>query len=178
VLHGDADAVVDPRNGRMLASRIPSPRCGSFQGWDTRFAPSAVSTARVLPSLAIPGLLSATASPRRHPASGVDTGEWHGPVMLKHVRLILNVLWLIFGSGLLLAIGYGVAALICFALIVTIPFGVASLRLAGYALWPFGRTVRAGPAPVWRPASATSCGSCSPGGGWPWPTSRRVSHCA
>ena len=57
------------------------------------------------------------------------------------MRLILNVLWFIFGSGLLLAIGYGFAALICFALIVTIPFGVAAMRLAVYALWPFGRTV-------------------------------------
>jgi uncharacterized membrane protein YccF (DUF307 family) len=57
------------------------------------------------------------------------------------VRLILNVLWFIFGSGFVLAIGYGVAALICFALIVTIPFGVASLRLAVYSLWPFGRTI-------------------------------------
>jgi uncharacterized membrane protein YccF (DUF307 family) len=57
------------------------------------------------------------------------------------VRFILNVLWFIFGSGLLLAIGYGVAALICFALVVTIPFGVASLRLASYSLWPFGRTI-------------------------------------
>lgn len=58
-----------------------------------------------------------------------------------HVRLILNILWFIFGSGFLLAIGYGLAALICFALIVTIPFGIASLRLAAYSLWPFGRTV-------------------------------------
>jgi uncharacterized membrane protein YccF (DUF307 family) len=57
------------------------------------------------------------------------------------VRLILNILWFVFGSGFLLGIGYGVAALVCFALIVTIPFGVASLRLAAYALWPFGRTV-------------------------------------
>jgi uncharacterized membrane protein YccF (DUF307 family) len=57
------------------------------------------------------------------------------------VRLILNVLWFIFGSGFILAIGYGVAALICFALIVTIPFGIASLRLAVYSLWPFGRTI-------------------------------------
>jgi uncharacterized membrane protein YccF (DUF307 family) len=57
------------------------------------------------------------------------------------VRFILNVLWFIFGSGFLLAIGYGVAALICFALVVTIPFGVASLRLASYSLWPFGRTI-------------------------------------
>jgi uncharacterized membrane protein YccF (DUF307 family) len=59
----------------------------------------------------------------------------------EHVRLILNILWFFFGSGLLLAIGYGIAALVCFALIVTIPFGVAALRLAVYSLWPFGRTV-------------------------------------
>lgn len=57
------------------------------------------------------------------------------------LRLILNLLWLIFGSGIVLAIGYGIAALICFALIVTIPFGVAALRLAYYSLWPFGRTL-------------------------------------
>ena len=57
------------------------------------------------------------------------------------LRLILNLLWLIFGSGIVLAICYGLAALVCFALIVTIPFGVASLRLASYSLWPFGRTL-------------------------------------
>ncbi len=57
------------------------------------------------------------------------------------MRLILNILWFIFGSGFVLAIGYGFAALICFALIVTIPFGVAAMRLAVYSLWPFGRTI-------------------------------------
>nr|BFE72582.1 YccF domain-containing protein [Actinoplanes digitatis] len=57
------------------------------------------------------------------------------------VRLILNILWFVFGSGFLLAIGYGLAALLCFLLIVTIPFGVAALRLAVYSMWPFGRTV-------------------------------------
>ncbi|MCG5431150.1 YccF domain-containing protein [Mycobacterium sp. MYCO198283] len=56
------------------------------------------------------------------------------------MRLVLNVIWLIFG-GLWLALGYLLAALICFVLIVTIPFGIASLRIALYALWPFGRTV-------------------------------------
>jgi uncharacterized membrane protein YccF (DUF307 family) len=56
------------------------------------------------------------------------------------VRLVLNVLWLIFG-GLLIALGYAIAGLICFVLIVTIPFGVASFRMANYALWPFGRTL-------------------------------------
>ncbi len=56
------------------------------------------------------------------------------------MRLILNVIWLVFG-GLWLALGYLIAALLCFVLIVTIPFGVAAMRLAVYSLWPFGRTV-------------------------------------
>ena len=33
------------------------------------------------------------------------------------------------------------AGLICFVLVVTIPFGVAAFRMANYTLWPFGRTV-------------------------------------
>lgn len=61
------------------------------------------------------------------------------------IRFVLNLLWLVFGSGIVLAIGYGIAALICFVLVVTIPFGVASLRLAYYSLWPFGRTLAAKP---------------------------------
>jgi uncharacterized membrane protein YccF (DUF307 family) len=56
------------------------------------------------------------------------------------MRFVLNVLWLIFG-GLLLALGYAIAGLICFVLIVTIPFGIAAFRMANYALWPFGREV-------------------------------------
>jgi uncharacterized membrane protein YccF (DUF307 family) len=55
------------------------------------------------------------------------------------VRAVLNVIWLIFG-GLWLAIGYVIAGIVCFILIITIPFGIASFRIAGYALWPFGRT--------------------------------------
>jgi uncharacterized membrane protein YccF (DUF307 family) len=54
------------------------------------------------------------------------------------MRLLLNVFWLIFG-GFLLALGYAIAGLICYILIVTIPFGIASFRMANYALWPFGR---------------------------------------
>ncbi len=56
------------------------------------------------------------------------------------MRLILNIIWLLFG-GLWMAAGYLVAALISFLLIITIPFGFASLRIASYALWPFGRTI-------------------------------------
>jgi uncharacterized membrane protein YccF (DUF307 family) len=56
------------------------------------------------------------------------------------MRLILNIIWLVFG-GLWLALGYLLAALVAFVLIITIPFGFASLRIAAFALWPFGRTV-------------------------------------
>jgi uncharacterized membrane protein YccF (DUF307 family) len=62
------------------------------------------------------------------------------------MRLILNVIWLVFG-GLWLALGYLLAALVCFLLIVTIPFGFASARIAMFALWPFGRTIVDKPGP-------------------------------
>lgn len=54
------------------------------------------------------------------------------------LRFILNVIWF-FLAGFWLAVGYAVAGIICCVLVVTIPFGVASFRMAGYALWPFGR---------------------------------------
>ena len=44
-------------------------------------------------------------------------------------------------AGIWLAILYTIAAVICFVLIITIPFGVAALRIARFALWPFGRTL-------------------------------------
>jgi uncharacterized membrane protein YccF (DUF307 family) len=56
------------------------------------------------------------------------------------MRTLGNVLWFLL-AGLWLAIGYVVAGLVGFILIVTIPFGIASFRLAGYVVWPFGRTV-------------------------------------
>lgn len=62
------------------------------------------------------------------------------------MRLILNIIWLVFG-GLWLALGYLLAALVCFLLIVTIPFGFASARIAMFALWPFGRTIVDKPGP-------------------------------
>jgi uncharacterized membrane protein YccF (DUF307 family) len=54
------------------------------------------------------------------------------------VRLLLNVIWLIFG-GFWLALGYAVAGLVLCLLIITIPFGIASFRMANFAFWPFGR---------------------------------------
>ena len=56
------------------------------------------------------------------------------------MRLLLNVIWLVFG-GLLMALGYAIAALIMLILIITIPFGIAAGRMALFCLWPFGRTL-------------------------------------
>jgi uncharacterized membrane protein YccF (DUF307 family) len=56
------------------------------------------------------------------------------------VKALLNIIWLLFG-GIWLALGYVLAGIICCVLIVTIPFGIASFRMASYALWPFGRTI-------------------------------------
>lgn len=60
------------------------------------------------------------------------------------MRTILNLIWLVLG-GFWLALGYFFFGLLACVLIVTIPFGIASFRMAGYALWPFGRAVVAKP---------------------------------
>jgi len=56
------------------------------------------------------------------------------------MRTLLNLIWLVL-SGFWMAVGYALAGVICCLLIVTIPFGIASFRIANYVLWPFGRTV-------------------------------------
>ena len=60
------------------------------------------------------------------------------------MRTILNLIWLVLG-GFWLALGYVAFGILACLLIITIPFGVASFRMAGYALWPFGRAVVAKP---------------------------------
>jgi len=56
------------------------------------------------------------------------------------MRLIGNVIWLVF-AGIWMALAYLFAGLIMCILIITIPFGIQSFKLAAFALWPFGRTV-------------------------------------
>lgn len=63
-----------------------------------------------------------------------------GSGRLAGVTLLLNVLWFVL-AGFWLALGYLVAGIVCCVLVVTIPFGLASFRIARYALWPFGRTI-------------------------------------
>ena len=58
------------------------------------------------------------------------------------MRTILNVIWLVL-CGWWMAILYVLAGAVAFILIITIPFGIAAFRIAGYVLWPFGRTIEA-----------------------------------
>jgi uncharacterized membrane protein YccF (DUF307 family) len=59
------------------------------------------------------------------------------------MRLILNLIWLIL-CGWWMAILYVIAGIICavlFFLVITIPFAIASFRIANYVIWPFGRSI-------------------------------------
>lgn len=56
------------------------------------------------------------------------------------MRLILNLIWFVL-AGLWLALLYAFFGVLAFILIITIPFGFACFRIAGFALWPFGRRI-------------------------------------
>ena len=56
------------------------------------------------------------------------------------MTILGNILWLVL-AGIWLALGYVIAGIINCIFIITIPFGIQSFKLAGYALWPFGRMV-------------------------------------
>lgn len=56
------------------------------------------------------------------------------------MRTVLNVIWLLLG-GIWLALAYALAGVLACILIITIPAGIASFRMARYALWPFGSAV-------------------------------------
>ena len=56
------------------------------------------------------------------------------------MRVILNILWFLF-SGLWLFVNYVIAGVVMCVLVITIPFGIASFRLAGFVIWPFGRAL-------------------------------------
>ena len=51
-----------------------------------------------------------------------------------------NIIWFVF-AGFWLAIGHIVSALMCFIIIIGIPFGIQHLKLAGIAIAPIGKTI-------------------------------------
>jgi uncharacterized membrane protein YccF (DUF307 family) len=56
------------------------------------------------------------------------------------MKTLANILWLVL-AGFWLFLGYVLTGIINCVFIITIPFGIQSFKLAGYALWPFGRVV-------------------------------------
>ena len=56
------------------------------------------------------------------------------------MRLLGNLIWLLFG-GIIIALEYLIASAFLFITIVGIPFGFQTLKLAGLALWPFGKEI-------------------------------------
>lgn len=56
------------------------------------------------------------------------------------MTLIGNILWFVL-AGWWLALAYVIAGIVNLLPIITIPLAIQSFKLAGYALWPFGRAV-------------------------------------
>jgi uncharacterized membrane protein YccF (DUF307 family) len=61
------------------------------------------------------------------------------------LSFLLNILWIIFGGGLVLCLEYLVAGCLLCLTIVGIPFGLQCFKIAGLALLPFGKDI--GPMP-------------------------------
>ena len=60
------------------------------------------------------------------------------------MRTLGNIIWLLFG-GIFIAIEYLLSSILLFTTIVGIPFGIQTLKLAIFALWPFGKTTQVEP---------------------------------
>ncbi|MFY9263257.1 MAG: YccF domain-containing protein [Actinomycetaceae bacterium] len=54
--------------------------------------------------------------------------------------VLLNIIWVLFG-GFWLALEYAFLGVLGLIFIVTAPAGFAAFRIAGYVIWPFGRSV-------------------------------------
>jgi uncharacterized membrane protein YccF (DUF307 family) len=59
------------------------------------------------------------------------------------VRLLLNLLWIVFGGGFVLFLEYLLGGLILCLTIIGIPFGLQCFKIAGLALLPFGKDIDA-----------------------------------
>lgn len=56
------------------------------------------------------------------------------------MKFIGNIIWIILG-GFIISLYYALVGLLFCISIIGIPFGVQLLKMAGFALWPFGREV-------------------------------------
>ncbi|MCR4860453.1 MAG: YccF domain-containing protein [Bacteroidales bacterium] len=60
------------------------------------------------------------------------------------MKLLGNIIWLLFGGLLVTLVYYFVGLVMCIT-IIGIPFGVQLFKLGSYAFWPFGRELVNGP---------------------------------
>lgn len=56
------------------------------------------------------------------------------------MKTLGNIIWFIFG-GLGMALSWALAGLLCCITIIGIPLGVQCFKIAGLALWPFGKEI-------------------------------------
>lgn len=57
------------------------------------------------------------------------------------MRLLLNLLWIVFGGGFVICLEYLIGGLLLCLTIVGIPFGLQCFKIAGLALMPFGKDI-------------------------------------
>ena len=60
------------------------------------------------------------------------------------MNFIGNILWLLLG-GLIISFYYALMGLLFCIMVIGIPFGLQLFKIAGLALWPFGREILPGP---------------------------------
>ena len=56
------------------------------------------------------------------------------------MRLLGNIIWFVFG-GLLMGLGWWLAAILSAITIIGIPWAVAAFRIGAFSFWPFGREI-------------------------------------
>jgi uncharacterized membrane protein YccF (DUF307 family) len=57
------------------------------------------------------------------------------------VTLLLNIVWFFLGGGLVAGLAWVLLGILLALTVIGIPFAVAAFRIAGFAAWPFGRTL-------------------------------------
>ncbi|GIV57281.1 MAG: YccF domain-containing protein [Bacteroidetes bacterium] len=61
------------------------------------------------------------------------------------MRLLANLLWIVFGGGIVLFLEYLLGGLLLCLTVIGIPFGLSCIKLSLLALAPFGKEVRETP---------------------------------
>lgn len=57
------------------------------------------------------------------------------------MTLLLNILYFVIGGGFVAGLAWVILGCLLAITVVGIPFAIAAFRIAGFAAWPFGRTL-------------------------------------